>query len=93
MNREDVTKLFRLFSALRPKWKPEKNAIEAWAIVLEPYRYEGVKEAAVKCLRKHSYIPDPAEIIAEIPKPPDGPDDKEVEQMLRFLHQLEQTES
>ena len=66
MNREDVTKLFRFFSALRPRWKPEENAVEAWAIVLEPYRYEDVRSAAAACFRQRDYIPDPAEIVSEM---------------------------
>lgn len=66
MNREEVTKLFRFFSALNAKWKPAENAVEAWAIVLEPYRYEDVRRAATICFRQHNYIPDPAEIVAEI---------------------------
>ena len=66
MNREEVTKLFRFFSALNAKWKPAENAVEAWAIVLEPYRYEDVRRAATICFRQHNYIPDPAEIVAEM---------------------------
>ena len=66
MDREDVVKLFRFFSALRPKWKPEPNAVEAWAIVLEPYQYEDIRAAAASCFRKRDYIPDPAEIVAEM---------------------------
>lgn len=66
MNREEVSKLFRFFVAIRPKWKPEPNAADAWAIVLEPFAYEEVRRAAASCLRKHSYIPDPDEIATEI---------------------------
>ena len=66
MDREDVVKLFRFFSALRPKWQPEPNAVEAWAIVLEPYRYEDIRAAAAACFRKRDYIPDPAEIVKEL---------------------------
>ena len=66
MNRDDVVKLFRFFSALRPRWKPEPNAVEAWALVLEPYQYEDVRRAAASCFRKRDYIPDPAEIVSEL---------------------------
>ena len=67
MNREDVTKLFRFFTALRPDWKPEANALEAWTIVLEPYSYPEVRGAATLCFQQRNYIPTPAEIVAEIP--------------------------
>ena len=66
MDKEDVVKLFRFFSALRPKWQPEPNAVEAWAIVLEPYRYEDIRAAAASCFRKRDFIPDPAEIVMEL---------------------------
>ena len=66
MDKEDVVKLFRFFSALRPKWKPEPNAVEAWAIVLEPFRYEDIRGASAACFRKRDYIPDPAEIVSEM---------------------------
>lgn len=66
MDKEDVVKLFRFFAALRPKWQPEPNAVEAWAIVLEPYRYEDIRAASAACFRKRDYIPDPAEIVKEL---------------------------
>ena len=66
MNREEVTKLFRFFAALNTKWKPAENAVEAWAIVLEPYKYEEVRRAASIRFRQHNYIPDPAEIVLEM---------------------------
>jgi len=66
MDKNDIKSLFAYFSALRPKWQPEKNAALAWQITLEPYSYADVMRGATACLRRNSYIPDPAEIVAEI---------------------------
>ena len=68
MTKKETEKLFSLFTTLNPLWNPKENSALAWTLILEPYDYETVKEAAVKCLRKDWHIPKPAEIVAEIPQ-------------------------
>lgn len=66
MNNIDIKNLFRFFKTVNPQWQYTEDTVDAWALILEPYEYEPVKRAAVACLRRIRYIPDPAEIIAEI---------------------------
>ena len=66
MEKNDVKSLFAFFTALRPKWQPNKSTELAWLIMLQPYSYEDVMRGATACLRRNTYIPDPAEILAEI---------------------------
>lgn len=73
MTKQDVEKLFTLLEVLCPSAgkKSRDNAVlTAWALVLEPFDYEDVKAAAVIRARENRFFPDPAELVAYLPKRP-----------------------
>lgn len=67
MTLQETKMLVEFIQTVCVNWKPQHNTAFAWQIIFEPYTYDECLSAAAACLRKRKYIPDPAEIIAEIP--------------------------
>ena len=76
MTKNDVEKLFNLLDILHPAGKKPRDpaTIAAWQMVLEPFDYDQVKQAAVTHARQNRYSPEPAEIVANIPVPEPTPE-------------------
>lgn len=70
MDKSEVKKLWALLAELYPRQKqaatPER--LGAWALALEPYGYEQIREAALAHARRNEYYPSIAELTDHLPK-------------------------
>ena len=83
MTREETGKLFVLLGTYYPNARQlsDKLCKAAWAMALEPYRYEDAKAAAVAYVRKNRFFPDVFDITDKLPEVDMAkPDDEQDEQ-------------
>ena len=73
MDSNDVKKLWALLAELYPRQPQEgtKARLAAWALALEPYDYDAIRDAALAHARKNAYYPSISEITSELPPPDD----------------------
>lgn len=73
MDSNDVKKLWALLAELYPRQPQEgtKTRLAAWALALEPYDYDAIRDAALAHARKNAYYPSISEITQELPPPDD----------------------
>lgn len=97
MTKEDVKKLFTYLETLCPREqkKSRDNAtLTAWAMVLSPYGYDEVIQAATARSRENRFFPDPAELVAYLPEASAPPltaahREGDVEKMLALAEETE----
>ncbi len=70
MDSTDVKKLWALLLELYPNQTHARTRerLAAWQLVLEPYTYEQVKQAALEHARKCRFYPSVSELVALIPE-------------------------
>lgn len=75
MTRADVDRLFQLLAIYRPgdARADNKQLRAAWALVLEPYPPEAVREAVAAWFRECSWWPDVSDIARRCPVQPEAP--------------------
>ena len=75
MDSTDVKKLWALLAELYPRQPQEgtKARLAAWALALEPYDYDAIRDAALAHARKNAYYPSISEITSELPQNKDRP--------------------
>lgn len=74
MNTTDAKKIARLLAAAYPASSAiHEDTVPMWCVVLEPYKYEDVRAAAVRYIATRKYYPRPAELLADLAPPPEAP--------------------
>ena len=71
MNKGDEGRLVELIDSLHGRRRHSRDEVAVWGEVLRPWDFDTVREAVIARAQKMKDYPDPSEIAALLPAPPE----------------------